>query len=663
MSQRTRKVAGGRPDCKKAERKHAARSNSPFRMKPVVVTGALLAIVISVVWVMLAPPTAPDLQLTKGDRRLAAGEGRGEAKARPEPTAGPIEDNPAADGWDSEAFHLAAKKRLQPLKASLLGKSINKDELQTVLSRQFTCPPLRPPNLAEVHRDKTFTIRRVAKAGAEQGLTEQGQTEQGQTEQGQPPSPRPAGPGQWDVACQGLLKLFAGTTDRHVGLKIFSLRQQDKAILCRTLVEITGKNREQRIQLKTVWLLRWQPQSAPGQPVLASIQIEDYEETIARAPAGPLFIDRATDLFADSALFRDQFQVGLDRWMEQIPTFSGPVRWGDQGTALGDANGDGLDDLYLCEPTMLPNRLFLRQPDGTLQEASAAAGVDWLDHSRSALFLDLDNDGDQDLAVSLQSALVLAENDGQGNFTPRVHWFAMADAHSLAAADYDQDGRLDLFACGYHGKDDQPEVYPLPIPYHDATNGGANLLLHNDGAWKFHDATNQAGMGVENHRWSLAASWADYDNDGDADLYVANDFGRNQLFRNDGGTFTNVAAKAGVEDVGSGMSVVWGDPNHDGWLDLYVSNMFSTAGGRITSQAKFRAGRDRHDRQQYAQMAAGNSLFQNQADGTFRNVAPAADVQRARWAWGAAFADLNNDTWDDLVVANGFITRKDLRDL
>jgi tetratricopeptide (TPR) repeat protein len=86
---------------------------------------------------------------------------------------------------------------------------------------------------------------------------------------------------------------------------------------------------------------------------------------------------------------------------------------------VGDVNGDGLDDLYVCDGLWLPNRLYTQQPDGTLLDVSASAGVDWLESSHSALMVDLDNDGDQDLAVAILGAVVAAENDGSGHFTVR----------------------------------------------------------------------------------------------------------------------------------------------------------------------------------------------------------------------------------------------------
>ena len=175
--------------------------------------------------------------------------------------------------------------------------------------------------------------------------------------------------------------------------------------------------------------------------------------------------------------------------------------------------------------------------------------------------------------------------------------------------------------------------------------------------------TAAVGLDQNNNRWSLAAAWEDYDNDGDMDLYVANDFGRNCLFQNNAGKFIDVAATAGVEDVGSGMSVAWGDYDHDGWMDLYVSNMFSTAGNRIAYQQRFKPGVPDRVKKMFQRLAKGNTLFRNRGNGTFEDVSQTKAVARARWAWGAKFLDINNDSWEDLIVANGFVTGKDTRDL
>ena len=201
------------------------------------------------------------------------------------------------------------------------------------------------------------------------------------------------------------------------------------------------------------------------------------------------------------------------------------------------------------------------------------------------------------------------------------------------------------------------------MPYHDANNGGRNVLLRNDGRWRFSHATLRAGLDANNRRFSYAAAWEDFDNDGDQDLYVANDFGRNNLYRNDAGHFTDIAPAAGAEDISPGMSSCWGDYDNDGLMDLYVSNMFSSAGKRITSQQRFHEKASDKTRAEFRRHARGNTLLKNMGDGTFSDVSAAAGVTIGRWAWGSKFADLNNDGWEDLLVTNGFITQQDSGDL
>jgi hypothetical protein len=262
---------------------------------------------------------------------------------------------------------------------------------------------------------------------------------------------------------------------------------------------------------------------------------------------------------------------------------------------------------------------------------------------------------------------MLLAGDGQGHFSPKAAKLTPAAlAYSLAAADYDRDGDLDLFVCGYAPRAMAAQARLLlgrPAPYHDANNGAPNTLLRNDGNWVLTNVTRSVGLDENNRRFSFAASWEDYDNDGDLDLYVANDYGRNNLYRNDAGRFRDVAAEAAVEDISSGMSVSWADYNNDGWMDLYVGNMYSSAGNRVAYQRNFQphageaalAGMRRH--------ARGNSLFQNNGDGTFADVSETRGVTMGRWAWSSPMIDLNNDGFDDIVVANGYATNEDTRDL
>ena len=390
----------------------------------------------------------------------------------------------------------------------------------------------------------------------------------------------------------------------------------------------------------------------------------DYEEIIPKRGGGLNFQDVTASVFKEAPSFQDQLMLGIDHWRSRLQGDFGIDVNGLQGISVGDANGDGLDDIYVCQQGGLPNKLYIRNLNGALKDVSAESGVDWMELTRAVLFVDLDNDGDQDLALAQGWYWMLMENNGAGIFTKRTETKAPSNLHSLAAVDYDLDGDLDLYFCGRNPArelNNSEGILGQPIPYHDANNGGANLLIRNDGDWRFSDATAECGLDVNNARYSYACSWADFDLDGDSDLYVANDFGRNNLYLNHNGKFIDVAGSQGVEDMSAGMSVTWGDYNNDGRPDPYISNMFSSAGNRITYQRKFRSGVEQ-EIDAFRRHARGNSLFANIGSG-FTDVSENAAVTMARWAWGAKFVDLNNDGWEDIYVANGFITTEDTGDL
>ncbi|MEZ4271359.1 MAG: VCBS repeat-containing protein [Myxococcota bacterium] len=162
---------------------------------------------------------------------------------------------------------------------------------------------------------------------------------------------------------------------------------------------------------------------------------------------------------------------------------------------------------------------------------------------------------------------------------------------------------------------------------------------------------------------AFAAAWEDYDGDNDLDLYVANDFGHNNLYRNDAGHFVDVADIVHAQDTGAGMAVTWGDYNNDGWMDLYVSNMFSSAGSRITHQPGFRTQATEAERSTYQRHAKGSTLLENLGNGRFRDVSEISQISVARWAWGNTFADINHDGRADLIAVNGYITQEREDDL
>jgi hypothetical protein len=223
---------------------------------------------------------------------------------------------------------------------------------------------------------------------------------------------------------------------------------------------------------------------------------------------------------------------------------------------------------------------------------------------------------------------------------------------SAAAADVNRDGYPDIYVASYNRYGTV-----MPNAWHRATNGTPNLLFINQGDGTFSEEA--TAWGVDDSRWSYAAAFADLDNDGDQDLYVANDFGENALYRNDGERFTETAAEAGVSDPGFGMGVSFGDYDNDGDLDLHVTNMSSTAGKRILN--RLYPGRQQ-DRSYLFKLASGNSLYENLGNGTFRDATAETGGFPAGWAFGGGFLDFDNDGWEDIYTPNGFISGDSMND-
>ena len=132
-------------------------------------------------------------------------------------------------------------------------------------------------------------------------------------------------------------------------------------------------------------------------PLLSGISFESYEEALLQGPSSALFSDCTMSVLGDNASFREQLMYGVDHWRDRFESNWMFSFYGHEGMAVGDVNGDGLDDIYVCQPVGLPNRLFVQNPDGSATDRSREASVDFLDACSSALIVDLDNDADQDL--------------------------------------------------------------------------------------------------------------------------------------------------------------------------------------------------------------------------------------------------------------------------
>jgi len=383
---------------------------------------------------------------------------------------------------------------------------------------------------------------------------------------------------------------------------------------------------------------------------------------------GPGFTEVTASCIAPDSPGMAQLLPGIDYWRTSLDSVSGIDVYGNHGIAVGDIDGSGFDSFYVCQPSGLPNRLYRNRGDGTFEDITEGSGTGILDGTASALFADFLNRGKQDLLVVRTGGPLFFVNQGNGRFETRPDAFhferpPQGTFTSVAVADYDRDGFLDVYFCVYSYYQGLNQ-YQFPAPYYDAQNGPPNFLFRNRGDGTFQDVTVSSGLDQNNNRFSFAAAWCDYDNNGWPDLYVANDFGRKNLYRSNGdGTFTDVADKLGVEDYGPGMSTCWLDYDNDGLQDVYVANMWLMEGKRITADDQFLAGVDPAVRALYRKHNAGNSLYRNTGKGSFEDKTSEAGAAMGRWSWSCASWDFDNDGYADLYVANGFVSGPNHYDL
>jgi tetratricopeptide (TPR) repeat protein len=420
-------------------------------------------------------------------------------------------------------------------------------------------------------------------------------------------------------------------------------------------------DREQRVGH---WDLEWEITPAGA---FRLNRWRSLDETRSRT-AGPLFTDITASAFDGVPSYSSQLLRGADYWRTVLDGASGIDIYGHNGVSFGDIDNDGYDDLYVCQPAGLPNRLYRNRGDGTFEDITETSGVGVLENTACALFADIDNDGRQDLIVVRTNGPLLFLNAGGGKFRQKPDAFHFANAPAgtftgAAMADFDRDGWLDIYFClyvYYQGA----EQYKYPSPYYDAENGPPNFMLRNNRDGTFRDVTAESGLNQNNTRYSFCCGWNDYNHDGWPDLYVVNDFGRKNLYRNNGnGTFTDIAAQAGVEDIGAGMSVCWFDYDGDGTHDLYVANMWTAAGKRVAMQDLFQKDAPKEVRALYRKHAMGNSLFRSTGEGTFQDRSEPAGVGMGRWSWSSDSWDFDHDGFADLYVVNGMVSGPSRDDL
>jgi hypothetical protein len=341
--------------------------------------------------------------------------------------------------------------------------------------------------------------------------------------------------------------------------------------------------------------------------------------------------------------------------------------------AAADYDNDSFADLYVTHSGRGDtNLLFRNRGDGTFDDVTSAAGVECGNPqgaSMHAVWGDIDNDGRLDLYVVkwAESNQLFRQNEG-GRFTDigkeaGVDYWGYGNGATFL--DYDRDGKLDLLVGNYFSemvidqKTGQSVRNDLWHPrstrvmhetFTHARNGGRNVLYRNvsdGGTVRFEEVSDSVGL--TRGGWALSVGSGDLNNDGWPDLYIANDFGPDELYLNTGATeepprFRIVVDPKGHPGVGNdwwkGMNVDIADVNNDGYLDIYVTNILERS----------------------YKTDEGNMLWLNCVDPScpggrgFRNIGEITATHDGGWGWCGKFADFNNDGLMDIFTVNGFVT-------
>jgi hypothetical protein len=335
------------------------------------------------------------------------------------------------------------------------------------------------------------------------------------------------------------------------------------------------------------------------------------------------------------------------------------------GVALLDYDGDGRLDIFFTNGAKIDdpmpagsqpsksdrrfwNRLYHQNADGTFSDVSERAGLTGMPQNRYGMGVavgDYDNDGRPDLYVTNYGANTLYRNNGDGTFSDVTAKAGVAASGWSASAgffDYDNDGRLDLFVTRYvewtfqkNGYCGEKKPGYRSYCHPDNYEGMTNILYHNNGDGTFTDVSAKSGIADSTGK-GLGVSFADYDQDGFTDVYVANDSVQCFLYHNNGnGTFSEVGLLLGVgfNEEGktfAGMGVDFADYDNDGRPDVVVTDL---------SNERYR-------------------LFRQANDGSFQDVSNSSGLGAATLlfsGWSARFVDYDNDGWKDVFFAQGHV--------
>jgi hypothetical protein len=374
------------------------------------------------------------------------------------------------------------------------------------------------------------------------------------------------------------------------------------------------------------------------------------------------------------------------------------------GVALGDVNGDGLVDVFLAK-TEGCSALYRNLGNWKFEEISKSAGVEACDrNSSAATFADTDGDGDLDLILlATRGPNAVFLNDGTGKFTEHRDLGLEDEGHGRTAitlADVDGSGRLAMYIANYKPffvddtvppqlrsfnqmvREIAPKKYAIAPGYESYYKlvdrpdvGGLRMTQRaepdefylSDGTGKFRRVTIRDGRfrdvsgkaeSEPRESFSLGARFADLNGDGAPDLYVANDFEDvDELWFNDGKGFFRLADWTAQRQMSnSTMGIDVADVNGDGRPDLFAVDMLANDSHRLRTQVPTHtAFPKKPGAMELVLQQQRNTLFVNQGDGTFTEMAQYAGVSASGWSWGTVFLDVDLDGWQDILVANGHL--------
>ena len=425
------------------------------------------------------------------------------------------------------------------------------------------------------------------------------------------------------------------------------------------------------------------------------VQWQVLDMTVTRS-AGPIFRDVLTKAIPDDWT-RQQLRRSYHQELIEATVNTGQTPIYDArykpfvgaasphtlpSVSVVDYNSDGWEDLFVTA-RWGPTQLLKNNGDGTFEDVTRNAGLNFPGLVNCSVFVDLDNDGDRDAVIgrALEPVVYLRNDDGKFTDVTNSH-SDLSNQYMVSAisvADINRDGLLDLYLSTYGPSGDNKRVLQdrgdggfrfmteeqrQTLAQHDAkatgyvdTAGPPNLVVMNRGEGKLESVAGDELIAQWHH--SYQSAWADIDNDGDDDLYISNDFAQDAFLLNDTPQgAAELVFRDGLDSAfpgggtGFGMGASWGDFDSDGDLDLYVSNMYSKAGTRI-----LRTIGEGDPRFEIA--TRGNFLYENQG-GQFINRAGTGpdqlNVGKVGWSYGGQFIDVDNNGHLDLYVPSGYFT-------